>query len=130
MSESAENVSKWLAAADKEIKALEEKETWMEVPQSEATIKIIPGTWVFRRKRAPDGATPKWKAWWVLHRDLLSISFKTYAPIVAWPTVRIFLVLALLLQWTIKALDFANAFVQATLDEDVFAYLPRGYQSM
>jgi hypothetical protein len=87
MSESAENVSKWLTAAEKEIKALKEKETWMEVPQSEATIKVIPGTWVFRRKRAPDGTITKWKARWALCRDLLSISFKNYAPVVAWPTV-------------------------------------------
>jgi hypothetical protein len=105
MSESPDNVTKWLEAVDKEIKALEEKETWKEVPLSEATIKVIPGTWVFRQKIAPDGTTTKWKA-------------------------RIFLVLSLLLHWTIKALNFANAFVQATLDEDVFAYLPRGFRSM
>jgi hypothetical protein len=62
MSELAKNVSKWLAAADKKIKALEEKETWNEVPQSEATIKVIPGIWVFRRKRAPNGTITKWKS--------------------------------------------------------------------
>jgi hypothetical protein len=70
------------------------------------------------------------KARWVLRGDLLDVDFETYAPVVAWPTVRIFLVLSLLLSWTIKALDFANAFVQAKLDHDVFAYLPRGYYSM
>jgi hypothetical protein len=54
----------------------------------------------------------------------------TYASVVAWSTVRIFMVLGLTLHWTVKALDFDNAFVQAEIDHDVFAFLPRGYYSM
>jgi hypothetical protein len=130
MSESPDKVKKWLEAADKEVKALEEKQTWQEVPLSTSTVKVIPGTWVFRCKRAPDGTITKMKARWVLRGTLLDVDFETYAPVVVWPTVWIFLVLSLLLSWTIKALDFANAFVQAKLDHDVFAYLPRGYYSM
>jgi hypothetical protein len=34
------------------------------------------------------------------------------------------------ISWTIKALHFANTFVQAKLDHNVFAYLPRGYYSI
>jgi hypothetical protein len=59
MKESPENVTKWLTAADMEIKALEEKETWQEAPLSSATVKVIPGTWVFRRKRDPQGNITK-----------------------------------------------------------------------
>ena len=50
-----EHLDKWKEAAEKEIKSLEDKETWEEVDISEATSKILPGTWVFRLKRTPDG---------------------------------------------------------------------------
>jgi hypothetical protein len=58
------------------------------------------------------------------------VDFDTYASVVAWSIVRIFLVLLLILQWFTKALDFDNTFVQAAIDHDVYAYLPRGYYSM
>ncbi len=39
---------KWIDAAEAEIAALEKKQTWEEVPMSNACSKIIPLTWVFR----------------------------------------------------------------------------------
>jgi hypothetical protein len=87
MNESPEEVKKWLEAAKKEVKALKAKQTWKEVPLSTSTVKVIPGTWVFRRKRAPDGAITKMKARWVLRGDLLDVDFETNAPVVAWPPV-------------------------------------------
>jgi hypothetical protein len=113
-----------LTAANVEIQALEEKETRQEVPLSSATVKVIPGTWVLRRKRDPQGTITKWKARWVLQGDPQGVDFHTYASVVAWSTVRIFLVLSLILQWFTKALDFDNGFVQAAIDHDVYAYLP------
>ena len=62
MSEDPESVKKWLEAAAKEIKELEEKGAWEVVGISEATVKVIPGTWVFRRKRSLSGEITKWKA--------------------------------------------------------------------
>jgi outer membrane biosynthesis protein TonB len=38
------NVQRWLAAADLEVRTLERMGTWVEVPKSEATSRIIPGT--------------------------------------------------------------------------------------
>jgi hypothetical protein len=109
MSEEPENVKKWLELAEKEIVQLEGKETWDKVPLSTPTVKAIPGTWIFRRKRSPDGTITKWKARWVLRGDLQDVDFDTYASVVAWSTVRIFMVLGLILRWTVKALDFDNA---------------------
>jgi hypothetical protein len=86
MSEPAENIEKWLDAANKEIKALEGKETWEEVPLSTLTVKVIPGTWVFRHKRDPQGNVTKWKARWVLRGDLQDVDFDTYASVVLNPS--------------------------------------------
>lgn len=131
MAESPENRVKWLEAADIEIKALEKQGTWEETSLSKATVKVIPGQWVFRRKICPHDPTKvlKWKARWVLRGDLQDITFDTYASVVAWPTVRMFLCIGITLGWTIKALDFSSAFVQADIDHDVYTYLPRGYIS-
>jgi hypothetical protein len=127
MSEEPENVKKWLESADKAIVQLEGKETWDEVHLSTSTVKIIPGTWIFRRKRSPDGTITKWKARWVLRGYLQDVNFDTYASVVARSTVRMFMVLELILSWTIKVLDFDNAFVQAAVDHEVFAFLPLDY---
>src|SRR6056300_1720255 len=52
---------KWMEAADLEIKELESKATWVEVPMSDAKTKPIPGTWFFRHKRTPSGEIKKYK---------------------------------------------------------------------
>jgi len=130
MLEPESEIKKWMEAADIEIKALEQKQAWEEVEIQKATTKVIPGTWVFRRKRAPNGDITKYKARWVIRGDLQEAVLDTYAPVVSWTTVRIFLVMALVLGWTMKALDFDNAFIQATMTDNVFAHLPRGYKSM
>jgi hypothetical protein len=119
----------WIESAHKEIKALEENHTWEEVDASEATSKILPGTWVFRRKRTPDGILSKYKGRYCVRGDLQEGTFDTYAPVVAFSTVRLFLVLSLTLDWYTCSIDFSNAFVQAVLDEPVWIHLPRGFNS-
>jgi hypothetical protein len=57
-----EHVTKWMEAAAKEVASLEKNGTWLEVSVSEAKTKILPGTWVFCRKRSPDGGITKYKA--------------------------------------------------------------------
>jgi hypothetical protein len=57
-----EHVTKWMEAAAKEVASLEQNETWKEVSVLEAKTKILPGTWVFRRKQSPDGEVTKYKA--------------------------------------------------------------------
>ena len=47
--------SDWLAAARAEVESLESKGTWLGVDVNETGSRILPGTWVFRHKRTPDG---------------------------------------------------------------------------
>ena len=54
-----ENLDEWMKAALKEISSLEAHGTWVLDDQDNATRKILPGTWVFKRKRAPDGTYHK-----------------------------------------------------------------------
>ena len=121
---------KWMEAAQKEIVALEGQGTWEEVPMSDAKSKIIPGTWVFRVKRTPAGEIKKYKARYCVRGDLEEDDEEdNFAPVVAWSTVRLFLVLTCILDWTTVSVDFTNAFVQSVLNSPVWVHIPRGFVS-
>ena len=94
----------------------------------EAKSKILPGTWVFRRKRAPTGVMKKFKGHLCVRGDLQEGDFDTFAPVVAWATIRLVLVFALTQGWRLICIDFSNTFVQAELAEPVWIHLPRGYK--
>jgi hypothetical protein len=124
-----DNIVNWQKASNAEIVSLEKNGTWQEVPMSQAETRILPGTWVFRRKRTPDGAISKYKARYCVRGDLQETEVETFAPVVAWSTVRLFLVLSLTLEWETCTIDFSSAFVQAPLSDPVWIHLPRGYRS-
>lgn len=122
----------WHVAAIDEIKALESYDTWSEDLRSNVPdgTKIIPGTWVFRMKRYPDGSPKKRKARFCVRGDLQDITNdETYAPLVSFPTVRLFLALVTLFGWVALSIDFDNAFVQARLTKPVWIHFPRGFGS-
>jgi hypothetical protein len=116
MAESEDQRVQWIEAMKIEIHELESHGTWDEVPITDAKTKITPGTWVFRRKRTPDGEIRKSKARYCCRGDLEEGDFETYAPVVAWSFGHLFLlVLLMALGWTTCSIDFSNAFVQARL---------------
>jgi hypothetical protein len=67
----AKHLKKRITTAPAEIAVLEANETWDKVSQSSTTAKIIPDTWVFRRKRTPYGKIKKYKAHFCCCVDLL-----------------------------------------------------------
>ena len=123
------DIDHWREAARIEIEELTSKGTWSEVPEEEATSRIIPGTWVFKRKRHPDGTIKKYKARYCVRGDLQEGDFDTYSPVVNWASIRIALVLALARNWAMVCIDFNNAFVQAELKDPVWIHIPRGFSS-
>jgi Reverse transcriptase (RNA-dependent DNA polymerase) len=122
---------KWIEAATKEISELEQHGAWDEVPLSDAMKKITPTTWVFRRKRAPDGTLLKWKGRFCCRGDLEEQEphEETFAPVAAWSSVRVLLTLTLIWNWKSCTVDFSNAFIQSHLDSPKWIHLPRGFQS-
>ena len=73
--------NKWIKAMQAEIEQLEAKGTWDEVPRSDATTKILPSIWVFRRKRSPDGTILKYKARFCVQGQHQEGEFETFAPV-------------------------------------------------
>lgn len=120
----------WIESQELEITELENHTTWKEVPiEAAGDTPITPTTWVFRIKRNPDGTFKKFKARICVRGDLEKTIVESFSPVVAYSTVRFFLIMALFLGWDTISIDFANAFVQAYLDYDVFIHIPRGFRS-
>lgn len=122
----------YLKAMDLEIEQLLEKDPWEVV-----SIESIPGknildsTWAFCRKRYPDGRVRKLKARWCVRGDqqLEGVDFfDTYAPVVAWSTVRLLLILTVTLSLETKQVDFTLGFIHAPLHDEVYVQMPRLYE--
>ena len=84
---------------------------------------------MFRVKRSPDGDIKKRKARFCCRGDLQEDNFETFAPVVSWISVRMFLVLTTILGWTTCSIDFSSAFLQADLPTPIWVHLPRGFKS-
>ena len=125
----AEDEASWMAAAKIEVRALEAHGAWDEVPIEDATSRILPGTWVFRRKRTPDGTIKKLKGRYCVRGDLQENVEETYAPVATFCTVRTFLVVAIQLNWHTCSVDFSSAFIQASLTKPIWVHIPRGFRS-
>ncbi|CAI5951850.1 unnamed protein product [Closterium sp. NIES-65] len=125
-----EHKEKMCEAMDKELKALEERNTWKVVPIGVSRNKtVLTGKWVFRVKTKADGTIDKFKARWVVRgfdqehgRDFT----KTFAPVSRHTSLRILLAIAAMKKKKLRQIDVANAFLYAPVDAEIFVELPHG----
>ncbi|CAI7803621.1 unnamed protein product [Closterium sp. NIES-53] len=127
-----EHKEKWREAMDKELKALEERNTWKVVPIGVARNKtVLTGKWVFRVKTKADGTIDKFKARWVVRgfdqehgRDFT----ETFTPVSRHTSLRILLAIAAMKKKKkkLRQIDIANAFLYAPVDAEIFVELPHG----
>ena len=123
-------LQEWLDASLKEIRQLEDKNCWEECLISDANGEpVVPCTWVFRVKRNPAGDIIKCKGRICLRGDLMDDDEESFAPVCAWSSVRLFLVIAMILGWTTVSVDWANAFIQALLKQPMYMATPRGFKN-
>ena len=96
---------KFVEAMDVEIKAHEDNDHWVVRKRSEIPkgSPVLPAVWAMRRKRRQStGEVYKWKARLNIHggKQQYGVNYwETYAPVIAWTTIRQFLVLSLLNGW-------------------------------
>ena len=109
----------WTAAC-KEIETLESMEAW-DVVDRTPDMNVIYSIWAFKLKQFPDGLIKKFKARFCArgNQQLEGVDFfETYAPVVAWTTVPLMLILEILLKLKSKQGDVTAAFLHADLGED------------
>ena len=54
--------------------------------------------------------------------------FETYAPVIQWTTIHLFLILSIHLNLSSMQVDYTSAFLHASIDEDVYVEMPRGFK--
>ncbi|KAJ9556427.1 hypothetical protein OSB04_011041 [Centaurea solstitialis] len=118
----------WRQAMDAEYNALIQNHTWDLVPSINHT--PIGCKWIFRIKRNPDGSIAKYKARLVAKGFLQQYGkdyFDTFSPVTKPVTIRTVLSIALSREWPLRQLDINNAFLNGTLQEQVYMVQPPGY---
>ncbi|KAL7561622.1 hypothetical protein ACA910_001490 [Epithemia clementina (nom. ined.)] len=124
----------FLEAMDAEIQGHVKGKHWIVVPRTEVPTgtRILDAVWSMRRKRRLDTREIyKWKARLNVHggQQEHGVNYwETYAPVVMWPTIRIFFILSILMGWYSRQLDFVMAFPHAPVEVPLFMNIPKGYR--
>jgi Reverse transcriptase (RNA-dependent DNA polymerase)/GAG-pre-integrase domain len=113
-----------------EVAAHTDNDHWEIVPRSlvPSGTKVLPAVWAMRRKRRLATGEPyKWKARLNVRggKQEYGVNYwETYAPVIAWDTIRLFLVLSLLNKWHTRQIDFVLAYPQADIECPIYMDIP------
>ncbi|PKU67803.1 Retrovirus-related Pol polyprotein from transposon TNT 1-94 [Dendrobium catenatum] len=121
--------SHWRRAMSNEFEALQKQGTWKLVPPSPSQ-HVLGCKWIYKTKLNSDGIISRYKARLVAQgcNQQYGLDYDdTFSPVAKLPTIRIFLKVAVTLQWTILQLDVSNAFLHGKLTETVFMKQPSGF---
>eukprot|EP00171_Calliarthron_tuberculosum_P002751 IDg2751t1 len=127
-----EESKQWLPAIQSEIDSIKKNNTWTLVPRTEAR-NILTSKWIFKRKDTlNEEGTPfsKYKARIVTRgfQQKEGIDYaETFAPVVRFTTIRIFLALVASLDLHCHQMDVKTAFLNGELDQDVYMEQPQGF---
>lgn len=122
----------WRKAMEKEIKSIEENNTWelSKLPTGQKTIGL---KWIFKLKRDADGRIVKHKARLVAKGYVQEhgVDFEEiFAPVTRLETVRLLLALSAKINWEVHHLDVKTTFLNGELSEDVYMKQPEGFEKL
>jgi len=122
-------VIKWKKAMDKEIKSIQDLNTWELVPRP-ANSKVIGSRWIFKIKRHADGTIERYKARFCAkgYTQKFGVDYnETFAPVVKYSSIRTLLAIAAEKDLEIYQFDINTAFLYGIIDTDIFMEQPDGY---
>jgi hypothetical protein len=125
-----EDRQEWLKSMKVEVKTLIDKDVYTFVDELPPNRRLVGTRFVYKRKRDKAGKVYKHKSRLVAQgfSQVPGIDFfETYAPTPRWDTIRFTLAIATQLGLTIITVDVDAAYVAATLKEEIYAKIPRGY---
>ena len=125
------NKSKWREAMKKEMESLYENEVWdlVEPPKGR---KIVGSKWVFKEKMGEDGTAERYKALLVAQgfSQKCGLDYdETFSPVVRTESVRSMIALAAKDNLLIHQMDVTTAFLNGSLEEEVYMKQPEGFST-
>ncbi|CAI7828385.1 unnamed protein product [Closterium sp. NIES-53] len=116
---------------DRELAALENRETWDLIPIEKAANKnIFIGKWVFRVKTKADGSYERHKARWVVcgfdqtHRVDYTLTFALASQ---HTSVRLVICEAAAKNFPLRQIDVSNSFLYSDIDAEIYVEYPHTY---
>ena len=125
----SEDAPRWTAAMNTEISALLENKTWELVPRR-PSMKVLKNRWVLRIKYNADGSIERYKARLVVkgYMQEHGVDYQeVFAPVVRFESLRLLLALAATLDYEIEQMDVTTAFLNGSIDCDIFMEQPSGF---
>ena len=123
------DAEQWKQAIEKEVQSLQDMGTYTVIDDLPKGRKAVSSKLVFRVKRNVDGSIERFKARLVArgYSQVPGMDFdETFAPVVKLTSVRILCALASLLKLHFHHLDVDTAFLNGTLQEEIYMRLPQG----
>lgn len=122
--------TEWIRAMDDELQSIEQNETWKltDLPNNR---KSIGCKWVFKIKRDDSGSIARFKARLVAQgfSQKYGIDYdEVFAPVGGSTTLRVLLSFAGKLKYVVKHYDVKAAFLNGTLEEEIFMRQTQGYK--
>lgn len=122
----------WMDATVSEVTSLLEKGTFevVDIPEGQSTVST---KWVFKRKVDAFGNFVKYKARLVAKGFLQKFNvdyFDVFSPVTKLSTLRVLLALVAAYDLELKHVDVRTAFLNGTLDEEVYIKVPEGLQEV
>ena len=119
----------WKASMKREMNSQIENKTWLLVKR-EPGMKVLPCSWVYTIKTDAEGQKT-YKSRLVIggNHQTFGLDYnETFAPVVKYTTVRLALAIATYLNWEVHQMDFVTAFLNASVDEQIFMRQPAGFE--
>lgn len=114
---------------DDEINAIERNQTWelVDLPKNHKPIGV---KWVYKKKCNVEGEVERYKARLVAkgYRQKAGIDYdEVFAPVARMDTIRLLIAQGAQQRWPIHQMDVKSAFLNGTLEEEVYVEQPPGY---
>jgi len=125
----ARQIKEWCDAMGMEITALEDNGTWV-VCSLPVGKKAVGCKWVYKIKLNADGSLERYKARLVAkgYTQTEGLDYvDTFSPVAKLTTVKLLIAVAAAKGWSLSQLDISNAFLNGSLDEEIYMTLPPGY---
>jgi len=120
----------WKQAMDDEMSSLLKNQTWELKPLPEGQ-SVVSCRWIFKSKLQPNGMIERCKARLVARGFSQTEGidyFETFSPVVRYESVRTILAVVAKHDMELAQFDIKTAFLNGSLEEDIYMQQPKGYE--